>query len=148
MIWKIPFSLNTLNQQGRSTLSEHLGIEFTEIGSHSLSATMPVDCRTVQSMGHLHGGASCALAETVASVAANLCVDPKKNVCVGLDLNINHIKQVGSGKITAITSPLHLGKTTQVWEIKIYNEKKELISTARLTVMILNKKNPSLTDSG
>lgn len=140
MIWKTPFTLDALNQKQRSTLAEHLAIEFTEMGESFLSATMPVDHRTIQSMGHLHGGASCALAETVASVAANFCVDPEKSVCVGLDLNINHIKQVRSGKITARTTPLHLGKTTQVWEIKIYNEKKELISAARLTLMVLQKK--------
>jgi len=140
MIWQASLTLAELNQRSRSTLSEHLGIEFTEIGENYLSATMPVDHRTIQPMGALHGGASCALAETVASAAANFCVDSKIKVCVGLDLNINHIRAVRSGKITAIASPLHLGKTTQVWEIKIYNEEKKITSAARLTMAVLEIK--------
>jgi len=141
-IWKVPFTLQDLNEKSRSTLCEHLGIEFTEIGNDFLSADMPVDFRTIQPAKQLHGGASCALAETVASAAANFCVNQETHICVGLDLNINHIKTVSSGKIKAVTRPLHLGKSTQVWEIKIYNEKKELISAARLTASILRKKKP------
>jgi uncharacterized protein (TIGR00369 family) len=89
-------------------------------------------------MGIVHGGATAALAETVASAAANYCVDPGK-VCVGLDLNINHIRAVSGGFVTAVAKPLHLGKTTQVWEIKIMNEAGQLISAARLTIAILSR---------
>lgn len=147
-IWKIPFTLNGINQRGKGTLSEHLGIEFTEIGAGHLSATMSVDNRTIQPMGALHGGASCALAETVGSAAANFCVDSSKYICVGLDININHIRPIQSGKVTAIATPLHLGKTTQVWEIKIYNEEKKMISAGRLTIAVMpfeQKKTPSLS---
>jgi 1,4-dihydroxy-2-naphthoyl-CoA hydrolase len=141
-IWKVPVDLALLNQRSISTLTEHLNIVFTEVDPHSLSATMPVDFRTIQPSGILNGGATAALAETVASTAANFCIDPKTHFCVGLDLNINHLKQVQTGKVKAIAKPFHLGKTTQVWEIKVYNEEKKLISIARMTMAVL-KKNPS-----
>jgi 1,4-dihydroxy-2-naphthoyl-CoA hydrolase len=147
-IWKRELSLDAINQRGKGTLTEHLGIHFNAMGSDYLSAIMPIDQRTIQPMGILHGGATCALAETVGSVAANLCIDLQNHLCVGLDINVNHIRSVKSGMITAIAKPLHLGKTTQVWEIKIYNEEKKLIAASRLTMAVLSKKNPSLADSG
>ena len=94
-------------------------------------------------MGLLHGGASCALAETVGSAAANYCVDQTTTVCVGLDININHIRPVKLGTVTGIAKPLHLGKTTQVWEIKIYNEGRQLVSVSRLTMAVIEKKTPA-----
>lgn len=137
-IWITPLNLSEVNKRARSTLSDHLGIEFTEVGDDHLTASMPVDERTCQPMGILHGGASCALAETVGSAAANYCVDQSQKVCVGLDINANHLRPVRSGStITAVAKPLHLGKTTQVWEIKITNESKQLVSVARLTMAIL-----------
>jgi 1,4-dihydroxy-2-naphthoyl-CoA hydrolase len=139
MIWTIPIQVAEINNRCRHTLCDHLGIVFTEVGDDYLIATMPVDQRTIQPMGILHGGASCALAETVGSAAANYCIDGATKVAVGLDININHIRPVRSGLIAATAKALHLGKTTQVWEIKIYNEAKQLISAARLTMAIIAK---------
>jgi uncharacterized protein (TIGR00369 family) len=137
-IWTIPVTVEEINHRCRNTLCDHLGIEFTEISDDHMTAKMPVDRRTHQTMGAVHGGATAALAETVASVAANCCIDPAK-IAVGLDLNINHIRSVRSGFVTGVAKPLHLGKTTQVWEIRIYNEAKQLISAARLTIAVLAK---------
>ncbi|HSX10891.1 MAG TPA: hotdog fold thioesterase [Chlamydiales bacterium] len=135
MIWKQPVTVEEINHRCRNTLCDHLGIEFIEIGDDHMTARMPVDRRTHQSMGSVHGGATAALAETVGSAAANYCID-KTKVAVGLDLNINHIRGVSSGYVTAVAKPLHLGKTTQVWDIRIYNEAKQLISAARLTIAL------------
>ena len=120
-IWLTPINVEEINTRSRNTLSDHLGIEFTEIGDEHLTATMPIDRRTLQPMGIMHGGASCALAETVGSAAANYCIDQNTKRCVGLEINVNHIRQVRSGTVTGIAKPLHLGRTTQVWDIKIYN---------------------------
>ena len=138
-IWTIPVSVEEINRRAKNTLSDLLGIEFVEIGDEHLTATMPIDARTLQPMGIMHGGASAALAETVASAAANYCVDQMVKVCVGLDLNINHIRAVRIGVVTAVARPFHLGKTTQVWEIKIQNEQKQLVSVARLTLAVIGK---------
>ncbi len=139
-IWFTPFSIDEINRRARNTLSDHLGIEFTEAGDDYLTARMSVDARTVQPMGILHGGASCALAETVGSAAANYCIDQTKQISVGLEINVNHIRPVRSGLVTAIAKPFHLGKTTQVWEIKIYNEQKKLVAISRLTMCVMDKK--------
>lgn len=138
MIWKIPVTVEEINHRCRNTLCDHLGIEFIEIGDEHMTARMPVDQRTHQPMGSVHGGATAALAETVGSVAANCCLDSNK-AAVGLDLNINHIRGVKSGFVIGIARPLHLGKTTQVWDIRIFNEAKQLISAARLTIAVLAK---------
>lgn len=138
-IWTCSITVDEVNQRARRSLSDHLGIEFTEVGDDFLAAKMPVDHRTMQPMGIMHGGATCALAETVGSAAANYCVDQNAKVCVGLDININHIRAVKSGYVTGIAKPLHLGKSTQVWEIKIYNELKQLVSAARLTMAVIAK---------
>ena len=138
MIWKIPITVEEINHRCRNTLCDHLGIEFIEIGDEHMTARMPVDQRTHQPMGIVHGGATAALAETVASAAANCSVE-KGKVCLGLDLNINHIRAVSSGFVIAVTKPLHLGRSTQVWEIKITNEAKQLVSAARLTIAIIAK---------
>lgn len=146
-IWTIPISVVEINKRCRGTLVDHLGIEFTEVGDNHLTAVMPVDVRTIQPAGILHGGASAALAETVGSAAANYCIDPETKSALGLDININHIRAVRPGMITAIAVPLHLGKMTHVWEIKIFNELKQLVSAARLTMAIINK-NPGQSDRG
>ena len=138
MIWTIPVTVEEINHRCRNTLCDHLGIEFIEIGDSNMTARMPVDRRTNQPMGIVHGGATAALAETVASAAANYCVE-KGKVCVGLDLNINHIRSVSSGYVMGTARPLHLGKSTQVWEIKIENQAKQLVSAARLTIAIIAK---------
>ncbi|MDX1900598.1 MAG: hotdog fold thioesterase [Gammaproteobacteria bacterium] len=136
-IWKTNLTLEALNDRGKNTLSEHLGITFTEIGDHYLIATMPVDHRTKQPLGIMHGGASCVLAETVGSTAANCCVDPTQSYCVGLDINTNHIRSIREGLVTAIAKPFHLGRSTQVWSIEITNTQQQLISVNRLTMAVM-----------
>jgi 1,4-dihydroxy-2-naphthoyl-CoA hydrolase len=140
-IFNAGVTVEMLNQFSRNTLSEQLGIVFTSIGEDSIEAKMPVDTRTHQPMGLLHGGASVALAETLGSVAAMLCVDPSRQYCVGLDINANHLRGVRSGLVTGITKPIHIGKKTQVWEIRITNEVNELICISRITMAVLDKKN-------
>lgn len=137
-IWKKPISLELLADSRTQTMVDYLDIEFTEIGDDYLKAKMPVDRRTKQPMGIMHGGASCVLAETVASIAANWCVEEKK-VCVGLEINTSHVKMVRSGYVTATARPIHLGKSTQLWEIKIVDEKDQLISLSRLRMAVLDK---------
>jgi len=139
-IWKMPIHLEVLNARGRDSLSEHLGIVFTEVGHDFLSAEMKVEAKVKQPLGLLHGGASAALAENVGSFAANFCVNQETHVCVGLELNINHIRPMKNGKVRAVAQPLHLGKTTHVWDIKIYNGGKELIAVSRLTMAVLERK--------
>lgn len=121
------------------TMGEHLGMEWTEIGTDFLKIKMPVDERSKQPYGLLHGGASCALAETAGSVASHLVVDPNKYICVGLEINANHVRSVRQGFVTATASPLHLGATTHVWDIKIHDDNQKLICISRLTVAILKK---------
>lgn len=139
-IFKEDITLEYLNRLSRNTMSEHLGINFTAIGEDFIEATMPVDHRTHQPYGLLHGGASVALAETLGSVAAACCIDADHQFCVGLDINANHIRSVRSGLVTGVTRPVHIGKTTQVWEIRIHDEKQQLICISRITMAVLNKK--------
>jgi 1,4-dihydroxy-2-naphthoyl-CoA hydrolase len=122
------------------TMGQHLGMEFVDIGPDFLKMRMPVDQRTHQPYGLLHGGASCALAETVGSVASFLVIDTSKFICVGLEINANHLRGIRSGFVTAIATPLHLGGTTHVWDIKIQDEEGKLVCVSRLTVAILVKK--------
>ncbi len=138
-IWKIDLSLPLLEARSKNTMMEFLGIEFTDFGDDYLSARMAVDHRTRQPLGIMHGGASCVLAESVGSTAANCCVDPDKFYCVGLEINTNHIRSIREGFVYGIAKPYHLGKTTQVWSIEITNEQKQLISVNRLTMMVMKK---------
>lgn len=140
MVFQIKPSLTQLNNTKHQTMVTHLGIEFTGIGDDFLEATMPVDHRTIQPMGLLHGGANVALAETLGSLAASLTVDQEKQAVVGLEINANHLKSVRSGKVKGIAKPIHLGKSTQVWEIKIFNEADQICCISRLTMAILDKK--------
>lgn len=140
MVFQIKPSLTQLNNTKHQTMVTHLGIEFTGIGDDFLEATMPVDHRTIQPMGLLHGGANVALAETLGSLAASLTVDQEKQTVVGLEINANHLKSVRSGKVKGITRPIHLGTSTQVWEIKIFNEAEQLCCISRITMAILDKK--------
>ena len=135
-IWKNPTTLEQANQVRANTIVEHLGIEFTEIGADYITATMPVDGRTHQPMGILHGGASVVLAETVGSFAAQMAAEPGY-YCVGLDINANHLKSVRSGVVTGIAKPIHIGRSTQVWEINITNEENKLVCVSRLTMSVL-----------
>ncbi|GAA0880006.1 hotdog fold thioesterase [Algoriphagus jejuensis] len=119
---------------------DHLGIEFTAAGEDYLEATMPVDHRTKQPMGLLHGGANVTLAETMGSLAASLTIDTSKQACVGLEINANHVRAVKGGSVKGIVKPVHIGKSTQIWEIKIYNESEQLCCISRITMAILEKK--------
>jgi 1,4-dihydroxy-2-naphthoyl-CoA hydrolase len=120
-------------------MGEHIGIEFTEIGDNYLKASMPVDNRTKQPMGLLHGGASVALAETLGSVAATMCVNPERYSCVGLEINANHIRSVTKGLVVGTAKSIHIGKSTQVWEIKIESETGKLLCVSRITMAVINK---------
>ncbi len=137
-IWKTRATIEQLAEKSRHTLVEHLGIEFLEIGDSYLTARMPVDYRTVQPAGILHGGASAALAETLGSIAASLCVDGDTKSVVGLEINANHVRPVKGGWVTGVTAPIHIGKTTHIWEVKIYDEREKLVCVSRLTVAVIN----------
>jgi 1,4-dihydroxy-2-naphthoyl-CoA hydrolase len=133
-------TIESLNKLAPNTLVEALGIEFTHVGDTTLTATMPVDHRTHQPLGLLHGGASVSLAETLGSVAATLCLDMKTQYCVGLEINANHIKSARAGFVTGIVSPIHIGKRTHIWQTRITNEQGELICISRITVAIIDKR--------
>jgi 1,4-dihydroxy-2-naphthoyl-CoA hydrolase len=138
-IWNIEATPDALNAISANTMVEHLGIEFVEIGEDYLAARMPVDHRTVQPAGLLHGGASVALAETLGSVAATLCINPAETTCVGLEINANHIRSVRGGYVTGVARPLHLGNSTQVWDIRIHDEQERLACVCRLTMAVLKR---------
>ena len=137
--WQPHVSLKTITERCEGTMVDHLGIVFTALNSESLEATMPVDHRTKQPIGIMHGGASCVLAETVGSCAANACVNQSKEYCVGLDINTNHIRSAKSGLVKATAKPFHLGRSTQVWGIDIHDEAGKLVSVTRLTMAVLQK---------
>jgi 1,4-dihydroxy-2-naphthoyl-CoA hydrolase len=137
-IWKCDVSdLSKLQTLEQDTLSTHLGIEIVAVGDDTLTARMPVDRRTIQPHGRLHGGASVALAETVGSIAANLALDPKESIGVGLEINANHIRPVKSGWVIATARPEALGRTTQVWSIRIVDEQDRLVCVSRFTVAVI-----------
>jgi 1,4-dihydroxy-2-naphthoyl-CoA hydrolase len=133
-------SIEKLKPLGPGTMGEHLGIQWTEVGENYIKAKMPVDHRTIQPYGLLHGGASCALAETIGSVASAMVVDHSKFFCVGLEINANHIRSAREGFVTGVAMPLHLGSSTHVWDIKIFDEKEKLVCVSRLTVAILKRR--------
>ena len=138
-IWSVQTTLESLNSVSRNTMAEHIGIEFLEIGDDYIKARMPVDHRTIQPLGFLHGGASVALAETLGSVAAFLCIDASQKICVGLDINANHVRAVTSGCVYGVVRPVHIGGSTQVWEIRIADEQDKLVCIARITMAVLNR---------
>ncbi len=140
MIWFKKYTLAEINGFSRDTMLSHLGIEYTTIEDNALTATMPVDHRTKQPAGILHGGASVALAESVASVASYLTLDPQKLYAVGLEINANHIKSKKQGLVYGKATPVHLGSSTQVWNIDITDEAGRLICKSRITMLILEKK--------
>lgn len=140
-IWfSLDISLDQLNDMGKDTMAALLGMEFTEIGPDCLRAMMPVDHRTKQPYGLLHGGASAALAETVGSVASALIIDPEKQICVGLEINANHIRGIKEGYVHALVKPFHIGSSTHVWDIRITDDHHKLVCVSRLTVAILPKR--------
>ena len=133
-------NVTRLQEMCKSTMIDHLGIEFTEVGNDFICAKMPVDHRTVQPMRLLHGGASLTLAETLGSIASVSLVDHHKFDCVGLEINANHLKSAREGFVTGKATAIHVGRKTHVWEIKISNEQNHLICISRLTVAIISKK--------
>ncbi|HVA54515.1 MAG TPA: hotdog fold thioesterase [Gammaproteobacteria bacterium] len=138
-IWLQPFTVDDLNKFQEQTLVTNLGIRYTEVGEDYLKAVMPVDARTKQPAGILHGGASVALAETLGSTGANLVVDRKQKLCVGLDINANHVRAMRSGQVTGTARPLHIGGSTQVWEIRITNDEEKLVCVSRITIAVLDR---------
>ncbi|MEQ1624251.1 MAG: hotdog fold thioesterase [Sediminibacterium sp.] len=124
---------------GKNTLGEQLGMEFTEIGDDYIKGTMPVDHRTKQPYGLLHGGASVALAETLGSIGSALVVDQSKFNCVGLEINANHLRSVRDGFVTGIAKPIHIGASTHVWDIRITDQRDKLVCISRLTVAVIKK---------
>ena len=139
-IWKNDHALTHAEENKDATILGILGIEFLERGENQLSATMPVDNRTHQPMGILHGGASVVLAETLGSSAASMCLDLSKEYCVGLDINANHIRAVRSGTVTGVAKPIHIGRSTHVWEINIVDEQQRKVCVSRITMAILQHK--------
>lgn len=138
-IWFKPYTLDNLHQMNQNTMGETIGMEFTELGEDFVSARIPVDHRTMQPARLLHGGASAALAETLGSVGCYLTIDTGLYDCVGLELNINHIRGERKGFVTGTARPIHRGKTTQIWGIEIRNEMGKLVSTSRITMMVIKK---------
>ncbi len=140
-IWHCDPDLNAVNNARTGTMPDLLGIKITEIGDDYVKGTMPVDHRTIQPYGILHGGANVTLAETLGSIGSALCLDPDRQYCVGLDINANHIRSISKGTVTGIASPLHIGRRTHVWNIEIRAAHGKLISVSRLTMAILDKHN-------
>jgi 1,4-dihydroxy-2-naphthoyl-CoA hydrolase len=138
-IWFKPLTLQEIQQafESQRDLAAHLGIRISAVGPDYLQGTMPVDHRTRQPFGLLHGGASVALAETLGSVAANHCVDMSRFLCVGQEINANHVRSVRSGRVTGTARPLHVGSRSQVWEIRIEDESARLCCISRLTMSVL-----------
>ena len=140
MIWHNKnLTLELFANLEKNTMAEHIGIEWVELGTDYLKAKMPVDHRTKQPYGLLHGGASVALAETLGSVGAFFVIDHEKFIAVGLEINANHIRSARSGYVYGTAKPIHIGASTHVWEIKITDEKDKLICVSRITVAILKK---------
>ena len=138
-IWKQTPSIDQINASSSNTLVDTLGMRVTEIGDDFIRGTMPVDARTRQPFGLLHGGASVALAETLGSLAGNLCLDSSREVAVGLDINANHIRAITQGSVVGTARALHLGRTTHVWEIRIEDDKQRLVCISRLTLAVVPK---------
>ena len=139
-IWRIQATPEQLRERARNTLAEWLDIRVTEIGPDYLRATMPVNSHTHQPQGILHGGASVALAETIGSLAANLCVDVTKYVCVGQEINANHLRPASSGLVTGTARPYHVGGRSQVWGIEIRDENDKLVCVSRITMAVVERK--------
>lgn len=138
-LWRVTPTLEQLNAAHGNTILAQLGIEFTEVGEDFLKARMPVDARTHQPYGLLHGGASVVLAESMGSTATYLNIDPEKFSAVGIEVNANHVRAVKSGWVTGTVRPLHVGRSTQLWDIRIEDEAGKLVCVSRLTVAVIPK---------
>ncbi len=136
-IWKSKLALSEIEALTNNTLVQHLGIKFIEVGDDFVRASMPVDPRTHQPMGILHGGASVVLAETVGSVAAQMAASSGRK-CVGLDINANHLAAIKTGMVYGEARPVHIGRSTQVWNIRIADENDKLICVSRLTMAVFD----------
>ncbi len=136
-LWKTAPSLDDLNNTSRGTLSEHMGIVFTEVGTDYLVATMPVRATNKQPYGLLHGGASCVLAETLGSVASNLCIDNSKEYAVGQVIEANHLRPATSGNVSATVRPIHIGRTSHLWEIVLSDENGKITCHSKLTTRVV-----------
>ncbi|MGK5080817.1 hotdog fold thioesterase [Janthinobacterium sp. HLX7-2] len=137
-IWHAPLDLATLNAASEGTAMRHLGIEFTAFGADWIEARMPVDHRTMQPFRLLHGGASVLLAETLGSMAANACLDNRRQVSVGQEINANHLRGVRGGHVTGRTTPIHRGRSSQVWEIRIVDDEGKLCCISRITMAVID----------
>lgn len=138
-MWFKEFTVDDLNNRPKNHLGGLLDIKFTEIGDDFITGTMPVDERTHQPAGILHGGASVVLAETLGSIASYMCIDPERYVAVGLEINANHLRPVKSGLVTGICKIIHRGAKTHIWDIKLYDDRGKMNCISRLTVAIINK---------
>ena len=136
-IWWSRPDADEMSSLASDSMIEHLGIRATNITDDSLAFSMPVDRRTVQPFGLLHGGASVALAETAASFAGHYCIDPGRFRCVGIEINANHVRSVTAGEVVATAAPIHLGKSTQVWSVRIEDESGRLVSICRVTMAVV-----------
>ena len=139
MIWFKNYTIDDLQKFIPNTILEHIGIEITELTDNSVSGKMPVDRRTMQPAGILHGGSSVVLAESLGSIASVLVINQEKNICVGLEINANHIRPVSKGWVYGTAAPIHIGGKTHIWEIKIVNEQGKLVCISRLTMALLPK---------
>ncbi len=139
-IWAKELTPQQLNQFTKNSMEGHLGIDIREVGDDFIKASMPVDERTRQPFGILHGGASVVLAETLGSLASYLCLKSEDQLAVGLEINANHLRAVSEGEVTGWVKPIHLGKQLHVWEIRICNSQDELVCISRLTVAVLQKR--------
>lgn len=139
-IWLRPVDIDSLNNFSTKTLVGHLGIKITASGDDYLEGTMPVDDRTVQPYGLLHGGASCALAESLGSIAANLCIDTNEYMAVGQHIEATHLRSVTKGEVRGKASTVHLGKSSHVWRIEIFNEEGKLVCDSKIIMAIIKKK--------
>lgn len=141
-IWKWNPGPEGVQASSVNSMSAHIGMKVTEIGPDYVRGTMPVDSRTVQPFGRLHGGANVVLAEELGSFGANMCLDPNEAFAVGLDINANHLRGVTSGIVTGTARPVHIGRSTQVWEIRIEDDKGQLACISRLTMAVVSKAKP------
>jgi 1,4-dihydroxy-2-naphthoyl-CoA hydrolase len=137
-IWFSTATVESLNARSPDTMVDHIGIEYVAIGEDYIKARMPVDRRTVQPARILHGGASLVLAETLGSVAAYLCIDPERKMAVGLEINANHVRSVRDGYVTGTVKPLHIGHSTQIWQIQIRDDQERLVCISRITMAVLD----------
>ncbi|MBK7148239.1 MAG: hotdog fold thioesterase [Bacteroidetes bacterium] len=136
MIWKTKPTKELANIFPNAHMGTHLGIEVVEVGDDYIKARMPVDERTKQPFGLLHGGASCVLAETLGSIASTFCIDPTREMAVGVEINANHLRSASKGYVTGVVKPLYVGKTIHVWNIEIFNEDNKQVCASRLTCAI------------